>query len=146
MRRLGPLERDTCRDFVLPAMEASGWHREQVVEQVPVVAQGVTTRGGVTRELGSGFVDYVLEAAPGLSTAVVEAKRQYRSAADGLQQALRYAQQLDAPLAYATNGVEIIEQQMNVAAFNALSSGAALGDRVIETLGLAAKAVKALAG
>lgn len=43
-------------------------------------------------------------------------------------------------------GVEIIEQQMNVAAFNALSSGAALGDRVIETLGLAAKAVKALAG
>ena len=43
-------------------------------------------------------------------------------------------------------GVEIIEQQMNVPAFNALSSGAALGDRVIETLGLAAKAVKALAG
>ncbi len=43
-------------------------------------------------------------------------------------------------------GVEIIEQQMNVAAFNALSSGAALGDCVIEALGLKAKAVEASAG
>lgn len=43
-------------------------------------------------------------------------------------------------------GVEIIEQQMKVPAFNALSSGAALGDRVLEALGLKAKAVEALAG
>jgi hypothetical protein len=43
-------------------------------------------------------------------------------------------------------GVEIIEQQMNVPAFNALSSGAALGDCVIEALGLGAKAAEALAG
>ena len=112
MPRLGPLERDTCREFVVPAIEASGWQRDQVVEQLPVVAQDVTTRGGVTRELGSGFVDYVLEAAPGLATAVVEAKREYRTATDGLQQALRYAQQLDAPLAYASNGIDIIEHNL----------------------------------
>ena len=43
-------------------------------------------------------------------------------------------------------GVEIIEQQMNVPAFNALSSGAALGDCVIEALGLGAKAAEAIAG
>ena len=35
-------------------------------------------------------------------------------------------------------GVDIIEQQMNVRAFNAMTSGAALGDHIIETLGLAA--------
>jgi hypothetical protein len=35
-------------------------------------------------------------------------------------------------------GVEIITTQMQVPAFNALSSGAALGDRVIEALGLKA--------
>jgi hypothetical protein len=35
-------------------------------------------------------------------------------------------------------GVEIITQQMGVAAFNAMSNGAALGDRVIEALGLKA--------
>ena len=112
MRRLGPQERDTCRELVVPALEASGWQPEQVSEQFPVAAQRVVTLGGVTRELGSGFVDYVLEATPGVMTAVVEAKREYRTAADGLQQALRYAQQLDVPLAYATNGVEIIEHNL----------------------------------
>lgn len=109
MRRPGPQERDTCHDFVVPALDASGWQPEQVAEQFPVAAQRVATLGGLTRELGSGLVDYALEAAPGLITAVVEAKREYRTATDGLQQALRYAQQLDAPLAYATNGVDIIE-------------------------------------
>jgi hypothetical protein len=37
--------------------------------------------------------------------------------------------------------VEIIAAQMGVPAVNALSSGAALGDRVIEALGLKAAAV-----
>ncbi|WP_159901331.1 DEAD/DEAH box helicase family protein [Ornithinibacter aureus] len=44
--------------------------------------------------------------------AVVEAKRAHRSAADGVQQAIRYAEQLDVPLAYASNGSEVIERDM----------------------------------
>ena len=125
MRRPGPQERDTCRDFVVPALEAAGWQSEQVAEQFPVAAQRVAALGGVTRELGSGFVDYVLEAAPGLMTAVVEAKREYRAASDGLQQALRYAQQLDVPLAYATNGVEIIEHNLRTGGERRVSEFAA---------------------
>jgi hypothetical protein len=39
-------------------------------------------------------------------------------------------------------GVEIITTQMGVPAFNAISNGAALGDRVIEALGLEAAAVQ----
>ena len=39
-------------------------------------------------------------------------------------------------------GIEIIAAQMGVAAVNALSSGAALGDRVIEALGVTAAAVQ----
>ena len=34
-------------------------------------------------------------------------------------------------------GVQIIQEQMNVSAFNALTDGSALGDRVIEAIGLA---------
>lgn len=68
--------------------------------------------GGVQRELGDGRVDYVLEVVPGLPVAVVEAKRAYRKASDGLQQAVRYAQQLDVPIAYASNGKQIIERDM----------------------------------
>jgi hypothetical protein len=41
-------------------------------------------------------------------------------------------------------GVNIIEQQMNVRAFNAITAGAALGDHIIETLGLAAQPVAAV--
>src|SRR5674476_1389673 len=69
MARPGPQERDTCRDLVVPAIEASGWQPEQVTEQFPVAAQRVVTLG-------------------------------------------RYARQLDAPLAYATNGVDIIEHNL----------------------------------
>jgi hypothetical protein len=36
-------------------------------------------------------------------------------------------------------GVDIIEQQMNVSAFNAMTNGPALGDRVIEAVGLAGR-------
>jgi len=36
-------------------------------------------------------------------------------------------------------GVDIIEEQMQVRAFNAITNGAALGDHLIEKLGLAAK-------
>lgn len=139
MPRPGPQERDTCRELVVPAIEASGWQLDQVVEQFPVAGQRVVTLGGVTRQLGAGFVDYVLEATTGSPAVVVEAKRQYRSAADGLQQALRYAQQLDAPLAYATNGVEIIEHNLRTGREQRVSEFAAPAvawDEYVQRLGL----------
>jgi len=43
-------------------------------------------------------------------------------------------------------GVEIIQQQMQVGAYNALSNSAALGDFVIESLGIAGRARRAAAG
>uniref|UniRef100_UPI003D89BC1F EcoAI/FtnUII family type I restriction enzme subunit R n=1 Tax=Gordonia sp. B7-2 TaxID=3420932 RepID=UPI003D89BC1F len=108
----GPLERDTCRDYVLPALIAAGWSDDQIRPEFPVTAKRILTAAGATRDLGDGRVDYVLEVIPGVPVAVVEAKREYRNAADGLQQAVRYAQQLDVPLAYATNGDSIIERDM----------------------------------
>ncbi len=42
-------------------------------------------------------------------------------------------------------GVQIIEQQIGVRAFNAISDGAALGDRVIEAVGLSRAATPAVA-
>lgn len=41
--------------------------------------------------------------------AVVEAKSEYKTAADALQQAKQYAEMLGLKFAYATNGAEIIE-------------------------------------
>ncbi len=53
--------------------------------------------------------DYLLEYVPGFAVAVVEAKRSHKLPADGLQQAKRYAELLDLPLAYSTNGRGIVE-------------------------------------
>lgn len=105
----GPTEKDTCRDVVVPALHAAGWSDDQIRPEYPVAAQRHVTLGGVRRDLGDGRVDYVLEIVPGLPVAVVEAKRAYRSAQDGHGQAVRYGQQLDTPVAYATNGSEVIE-------------------------------------
>ena len=46
---------------------------------------------------------------PALPVAVVEAKREYAIPGKGLQQAKRYADLLDVPLAYSTNGKGIVE-------------------------------------
>lgn len=32
----GPLEKDTCRDYVLPRLKAAGWSKDQILEQFPI--------------------------------------------------------------------------------------------------------------
>lgn len=119
---LGPLEKDTCSDVILPALARAGWSPDQIRREYPLMARRVITSGGVERELGDGRVDYVLEIVPGLPVAVVEAKRAYRSAADGLQQGVRYAQQLDVALAFASNGREVIERDLEAGTERIVSS------------------------
>lgn len=105
-----PLEKDTCRDFVLPGLERAGWQGSQIVEQCPVTdgrivprAHGVH-RGRTHRRERELRADYLLEYEPGFAVAVVEAKRAHKGAGEGLQQGKRYAELLDLPLAYSTNG------------------------------------------
>lgn len=97
---------------MLPALAASGWSADQVRPEYQVKADRVLTSGGISKDLGDGRVDYVLEAVTGVPVAVVEAKREYRKPADGMGQALRYAQQLDVPVAYSTNGRGIVEHDL----------------------------------
>jgi type I restriction enzyme R subunit len=107
----GPSERDTVDDLIVPLLRASGWRDDQMTFEYYLQARR-TVSLGTPRAIGDGFADIVLEALPGAPVAVVEAKRKYRTAADAIQQAVRYAQQLDVPLAYGSNGVEIIERNL----------------------------------
>lgn len=110
----GPLEKDTCRDYVVPHLEASGW-AGRVLEQYPVTDGKIVPvprrepRGRDHRRDRPLRADYLLEIQPGVPVAVVEAKREYKLPGDGLQQAMRYAQMLDLPFAYGTNGKGIVE-------------------------------------
>ena len=105
----GPLEKDTCRDFVLPRLKAAGWRDDQIVEQFPITDGRIITVGKKHRRGDALRADYVLEYRPGVPVAVVEAKRGYSIPGKGMQQAKRYAQLLDLPLAYSTNGKGIVE-------------------------------------
>ncbi|MEO6469939.1 MAG: DEAD/DEAH box helicase family protein [Acidimicrobiia bacterium] len=105
----GPLEKDTCRDFVLPRLKAAGWSDDQIHEQFRITDGRIITVGKKHRRGEALWADYVLEPTPGVAVAVVEAKREYSTPGKGMQQAKNYAQLLDLPFAYSTNGKGIVE-------------------------------------
>jgi type I restriction enzyme R subunit len=105
----GPPEKDTCRDYVLPRLKAAGWSEDQIQEQFRITDGRVIAVGKKHRRGNALRADYVLEYRPGVPVAVVEAKREYAIPGNGLQQAKDYAQLLDLPFAYATNGKGIVE-------------------------------------
>jgi len=109
MSSQGPRESETCRDYVLPRLKAAGWTDDQIIEQFPITDGRIVTVGQRHRRDKPLRADYVLEYRPGVPVAVVEAKREYSIPAKGMQQAKRYGQLLDLPLAYATNGNGIVE-------------------------------------
>lgn len=108
-RSVGPLEADTCRDYIVPRLRDAGWRNEQIIqERFFTDGRIVPTIRGHRREPGKR-ADYLLEIDPGFAIAVVEAKRLYKLPSDGLQQAMRYAEILGLPFAYSSNGRGIVE-------------------------------------
>lgn len=106
-----PSEADTCRRHVVPALQRAGWETEP-----HSIAEQRTITDGRIIPVGRGFVrkppkraDYLLFYERGFPLAVVEAKAEWRSAGDGLQQAKDYAEMLGLYFAYATNGPDILE-------------------------------------
>src|ERR1700737_315891 len=106
-----PTEADTCRKFVVPKLQDAGWDNEP-----HSIAEQRTITDGRVVPVGKGFirkppkrVDFLLRYTRDFPLAVVEAKANYKAAADGIQQAKSYAEMLGLKFAYATNGHEIIE-------------------------------------
>ena len=104
-------EADTCRKFVVPKLVAAGWD----IDPHSIAEQRSITDGRIV-PVGKGFVrkapkrvDYLLRYRRDFPLAVVEAKDAYKHAADGLQQAKRYAEMLGLKFAYATNGHEVVK-------------------------------------
>ena len=106
-----PTEADTCRRFVVPKLQAAGWDNEPYS-----IAEQRTITDGRIVPVGKSFirrppkrVDYLLRYRRDFPLAVVEAKSEYNTGAQGLQQAKQYAEMLGLKFAYATNGPEIVE-------------------------------------
>jgi type I restriction enzyme R subunit len=98
-------ERDICTQFITPAIELAGWDiATQVREEFPLTKGRIIVRGKLHTRGQFKRADYVLFHKPNIPIAVIEAKDNSHSVADGMQQALGYAELLQVPFAFSSNG------------------------------------------
>jgi len=102
-------EADTCRKEVLPKLYESQWTDELILEQRTFTDGKIIVIGRKARRKKAKRFDYLLRYSQNFPIAIVEAKKKYKLAADGIQQAKDYAQILGLKFAYSTNGREILE-------------------------------------
>ena len=98
-------ERDVCTKFITPAVVAAGWDLQtQIREEVSFTKGRIVVRGKLHSRGKAKRADYILYARPNLPIALIEAKDQSHSVGDGMQQALNYAETLDIPFVFSSNG------------------------------------------
>lgn len=104
-------EADTCRKFITPKLVEAGWDTppHSIAEQRAFTDGRILVTGNTHQRGERKKADYVLRLRRDFPIAVVEAKRYRLEAAEGLQQAMDYAEILGLKFAYATNGREIVE-------------------------------------
>lgn len=100
-------ETDICDLFITPAIKDAGWDPvKQIRREVTLTPGPIVVRGNMSsrNKKKKKFADYVLAWEPGVPVAVVEAKDNHHSAGHGMQQALGYAEILEVPSAFSSNG------------------------------------------
>ncbi len=98
-------ERDVCTKYITPALEQAGWDiATQVREEFPLTRGRVIIRGKLHTRAKHKRADYVLFHKPNIPVAVIEAKDNNHSVGDGMQQGLVYADMLQVPFVFSSNG------------------------------------------
>ncbi len=103
-------ERDICTKFITPALTAAGWDlHTQIREEVGFTKGRIIVRGKMHTRGEQKRADYILYYKPNLPIAIIEAKDNNHGLGDGMQQALGYAETLDVPFVYSSNGDGFLE-------------------------------------
>jgi type I restriction enzyme, R subunit len=98
-------ERDICTKFITPALEQAGWDvSAQIREEFPLTNGRIIVRGKLYTRARQKRADYVLFYKPNIPIAVIEAKDNNHSISDGMQQGLGYAEMLQVPFVFSSNG------------------------------------------
>ncbi|TNF06691.1 MAG: DEAD/DEAH box helicase [Gammaproteobacteria bacterium] len=100
-------EMDICDLFITPAIKDAGWDpMTQIRREVTLTPGPVIVRGNLSsrNKKKKKFADYVLQWEKGVPVAVVEAKDNNHTVSHGMQQALGYAEILEVPSAFSSNG------------------------------------------
>lgn len=98
-------ERDICTKFISPAVKQAGWDEmTQIREEVSFTKGRIIVRGKLVSRGKGKRADYVLYYKPNIPLAIIEAKDNTQPVGAGIQQALEYAETLDIPFVFASNG------------------------------------------
>lgn len=103
-------EEDVKFRYITPAIENSGWSKNQIFMEYFFTEGQVLVRGKIVKRGPRKKADYLLTH-KNLQTplAIVEAKDSDHSVGSGMQQAISYAQILQIPFAYSSNGKGFLE-------------------------------------
>lgn len=103
-------EEDIKLNFITPALLNRGWKDKITMETKVKFTDGkINLKGNVESREAPKKADYVLYINANNPIAIVEAKDNNHSVSFGLQQAMDYAQKLDVPFAYSSNGDAFFE-------------------------------------
>ncbi len=98
-------ERDICTKFITPALEKAGWNKQtQFLEEVSFTDGRIYVKGKLTARGKVKRADYILYYKPNIPVAIIEAKDNKHTVSAGIQQALAYANTLDIPCVFSSNG------------------------------------------
>jgi type I restriction enzyme R subunit len=98
-------ESDICAKYITPAIMQSGWDEmTQIRREVSFTKGRIIVRGKMVTRGKAKRADYILYYKSDLPIALVEAKDNKHAVGDGIQQALGYADTLDIPYVFSSNG------------------------------------------
>lgn len=96
-------EEDIKRHYITPAITAK-WHPGKFTMETKITDGRINLKGNAVVTETPKRADYILYLNANNPIAVIEAKDNKRGVSYGLQQAMTYAQMLDVPFAYSSNG------------------------------------------
>ncbi|MFR2316992.1 MAG: EcoAI/FtnUII family type I restriction enzme subunit R [Clostridia bacterium] len=105
-------ERSIITQYIIPAIEKSGWDKRQIAEEVTftdgkiMVRKKLVSRG--TKKRADIILSYKSNST-NIPLAIIEAKDNKHSIRAGMQQAIDYGNILDVPFVYSSNGDGFIE-------------------------------------
>ena len=103
-------EQDISTKYIVPSIQNSGWDiMTQVSEQKFITDGRIILSGKNTKRGERKRPDFVLSYRKNFPLAIIEVKDNNHSIENGIQQAINYAEILDTPFAYSTNGDGYLE-------------------------------------
>ena len=103
-------EEDIKLNYITPVIQR-GW-KGHITMETKITDGRINIRGNIVARSKPKYADYLLYLNDGKPIAVVEAKDNNHSVSHGLQQAMTYAQMMDLPFAYSSNGDAFYEHDL----------------------------------